>query len=949
MPDIDWKRAYEIYSEAMDVAADDRHDLVRRVARDDVPLRDAVISLLDIEEDAASFMEESIGNVYSLEDQIFNTLVKPGTLIGKYVIERWLGGGGMGDVYLARRADGVFEQLVALKLLRHGGDEEWRERFNRERMFLGRFHHPNIAQIYDGGVTEETSILSGGTPYLVMEYVEGVPIDVYCDTHALDIRARIKLFLNLCSAVSNAHTLGLLHRDIKPHNVLVTSSGVLKLIDFGVAKPLKERESTVEPNPNLPAFFTQKALMTPEYASPEQVRGLPLKPASDVYAMGVMLYRLLTGHSPYGATTSEKKSTDLKNDLQVVVNHIPAPASAIVQNDRVADTEQGTRETTTANELGRLRASNPLDLEKVLRGDLDDILHKALSKDPGSRYQTVSAFEQDLRAFLKHEPVHARLEHFRAENLYNQAQKNLYHGSKWLRRNPALAVSVSALVVLLITGSILVTLWYQNEQNNQDLMSTSNLLFEMFDQVDPHEVRYQDVTAQKLLEGVVARARVNFSGQPHRLAIVFQQVGSLYQKLGLYRTAVDLHKEALVNLPSSETETRIMVMYGLGQSLMYADAYKEGEQVLLDALELAENELPKKHEQTLKIMYSLATLYRQSSRYEESLTYAKRARQFSPTDEMALDLDENNAIVFRRQGKLDEAERILKEVLSKRRKDRAESPDIATTLSNLGVVYNEQYSISREEVYLAKAETMFRESIRMYRLFFPEHPSIGRTLSMLSGVLQTRGDLVGAEEAITSTIELHKKIVGDSHSRLVLPLINLSVIQKAQGKMEETEQTLRRALWIAQNRLGQHENTAMVYYNLGYFLRDKNPAEALELFNNSLAMYKEVASKDHKWAIASVVQIGRIYINQDLPIQAEPYLREALTIRRNTLKPNNWRIPSGESMLGWCLVKMGAWEEGLQLLQVGYEGLAEILGEDSAKAREAQQRYQDALSTSLAP
>lgn len=310
-----------------------------------------------------------------------------GQRLGAYQIEREIGRGGMGTVYLARRADNVFQRRVAIKIIKRGMDTDFiLRRFRHERQILANLEHPNIARLLDGGAT------LSGQPYFVMEYIEGLPFYIYCDTHRLSVGQRLDLFGHACEAVEYAHQKGIIHRDIKPSNILVSSQGVLKLFDFGIAKLL---------NPDLasesaPQTATSMRMMTLEYASPEQVQGLPVTPLSDVYSLGVLLYELLTGHRPYNFASRVPYEM-----ARVISEEQPEPPSvAVKQSENLLPLAQVDPEASTVSYMCEMRNETPDGLGRELSGSLDNIVLKVLRKDPAERYQSAKALRQDIEVFL---------------------------------------------------------------------------------------------------------------------------------------------------------------------------------------------------------------------------------------------------------------------------------------------------------------------------------------------------------------------------------------------------------------------------------------------------------------------------------------------------------------------------------------------------------------------
>src|ERR1051325_7304437 len=391
-----WRQVEEIFQGALDCSPDERNQFVVVACGEDESLRRDVQLLLRQHDSAGELLDQPLyanTELGMLESFVEETDPMIGRRLGAYRIEREIGRGGMGAVYEASRADNEFHKRAAIKLVKRGMDTDFiLRRFRKERQILAALDHAHIAGLLDGGTTED------GLPYFVMEYIEGQPLYSYCDTNQLTITERLKLFRSICDAVHYAHQKQVVHRDIKPSNVLVTSEGVPKLLDFGIAKLL---------NPDLAADITHDPtatamrLMTPEYASPEQVQGAPTNPTTDVYSLGVLLYELLTGHRPYRLVNRAPHEI-----ARVICEESPAPPSIIITRaeDLLPSLYTGD-EATTLKQLYTTRGGTLESLRRALAGDLDNIVLQALRKEPEWRYQTAADLRDDITRYLEGRPI----------------------------------------------------------------------------------------------------------------------------------------------------------------------------------------------------------------------------------------------------------------------------------------------------------------------------------------------------------------------------------------------------------------------------------------------------------------------------------------------------------------------------------------------------------------
>jgi tetratricopeptide (TPR) repeat protein len=480
-----WKEVEAVFEEALETSRLERPAFFQRTCGDDEELRREVESLLESHGQAGTFLDQEIQFVPGdLVEESASTL-RLGEVVDRYRIIREIGRGGMGAVYLAERADAEYEKQVAIKLIKRGMDTDSVLRhFRNERQILAGFDHPNIARLFDGGTTES------GLPYFVMEYVDGLPIDEYCYKYARSISERLKLFREACAAVSYAHRHLVIHRDIKRTNILVTADAVPKLLDFGIAKILQQGDGAQPP-----ATMTGLRLMTPECASPEQIRGEPVTTASDVYSLGVVLYELLTGSSPYRFTSR-----------------------ALRDVERAITEQEPTRPSRAAPESNR---KSEIANRKFLRGDLDNIVLMALRKEPDRRYQSVEQFSEDIRRHLEARPVLARKDTIG------------YRAAKFIRRNKAVVAAASLLFVSLL-GGIITTSW------------------------EAHRARVQEAAArtqEAVAKAEKARAERRFA-DVRQLAhsLLFDYHDAIKDLPGATRVRERLVKDALANLDKLAAE-----------------------------------------------------------------------------------------------------------------------------------------------------------------------------------------------------------------------------------------------------------------------------------------------------------------------------------------------------------------------------------------------------------
>jgi len=635
-----------------------------------------------------------------------------GEMVGAYKLVSRIGEGGMGNVWLAERVDGRFERQVGIKFLHFAlASPGAAERFKREGRILGQLRHPHIAELIDAGVTQR------GEPYLVLEYIKGKQIDEYSDEHALGVNARIELFLDVLSAVAHAHANLVVHRDIKPSNVLVSSDGNVKLLDFGIAKLLADG---VNPAAATLATLEGGGALTPLFAAPEQVTGEAVTTATDVYALGVLLYLLLSGRHPVGS--GPHSPADLVKSITEIDALLTSQAVAW-QNDMT---------------LGAKRGTTPEKLRRQLRGDLDTILAKALKKKPSERYASVAALGDDLRRYLRDEPIAARPETV------------AYRTLKFVRRN-LLGVSLALLVLMVVTAGvtgILLQARTARRQRDSALRERDranrvvDLMTDMFTMQEPDETRGNNITAREILDRASKQIETSLAKDPDLQAQMMCAVGKTYSRLGIYSAARSLMERGIeVGRQANEPTNQAVLncTNDLTWQLVQEGHFAEAEKLLEDALAVEQHNLGADNPLTLDTMSTLAFALLEQGRRDEALSLAgqayktRRRTQGEETDGTLWSMNVYS-VVLSRTGHLAESEGVYREQLAiERRVHGSDSAGALNALNNLGATL---VLMNR----LPEAQEMLQQTLGVQlRVFGPQHPDTGRTLYNLACIAARQG------------------------------------------------------------------------------------------------------------------------------------------------------------------------------------------------------------------
>jgi serine/threonine-protein kinase len=877
-----WKQIDALFEEALERPADERTAFLRYHCGEDPELYDEVVSLLESEAEAEMALGESatvfaaplmpeleIDLAGGADDDRFDEYDDQLKRVGPYRVVRAIGRGGMGAVYLASRDGEDFEQQVALKLVKRGMDtDEILRRFRHERRILASLNHPNIARLYDGGVTDD------GRPYLTMEYIAGAPIDRYCDSRKLSIDDRLKLFMPVCAAVQYAHQNLVVHRDLKPSNILVTEDASgnprIKLLDFGISKLLESDAAA-----STPLTRAGVRVMTPAYAAPEQMIGTPVTTATDVYALGVVLYELLTGHLP-----RETNGLNGGGDDQIRHHHEPERPSVAVERMRRRRNGDAPDDEETPFQLAALRSANPERLRRQLRGDLDTILLRALRKEPERRYVSAEQFAEDIRRHVAGLPVQARPDTLG------------YRSRKFVQRH-YVGVAAAAAFVLLLVGFAVVMMLQQAatarardaaEMERDKAERVVQVFTEMLQSADPAQARGDTLTVVEVLAQSSQRIDTALVHQPEVQGKMYNVLGRVYQSLGEYGPSQDMLEKALsVRQVALETPhpDLIETTTDLANLAEKTGNYAAAETYHLEALAMRRELYGQDHPETFKNLNNLA-----------SLLY--------------------------RRGDLDGAAARFNELLSANRQVFGDR-DLATAsvLNNLGAV------LKRMEDFDGAAP-LLREALETYRVLLgSDHPLALSTLANLGSLLSDSGDLGEAETLFRSLLTTRIGILGEDHPDVAATLTGLALTLQRQGEYEEAEVHFRRALDINTQALGpDHPSVGMDLSTLAAMLQENGAAEEpARLYAEALEIFRAKFPPEHPAIAYPLVNWGRLLVDQGAFQDALPLLREGFELRSAGFGPGYWGTAQAQGALGASLAGLHRFDEAEPLLTDSYQML----------------------------
>jgi serine/threonine protein kinase/tetratricopeptide (TPR) repeat protein len=828
-----WHRVRDIFDRVADLPAEEWEGAVTRLVGDDAASRREVMELLTALREGGDRLEE--GPPPPVEASSEPTEPN-GIRLGSYRLLREVGEGGMGRVYEAVRDDAQFEKRVAIKIVHEVAGDAVSRRFRQERQILAVLDHPHIARLLDGGVTGD------GRPYLVMEYVDGEPLTTWCETRQLGLRDRLALFLSVCEAVQYAHRHLVVHRDLKPGNILVTPEGDVKLLDFGIAKLL--------PDPTLPGrervTATVQRPFTPAYASPEQVRGQPVSTATDVYSLGVILYELLTGRNPF-----ELEGRSPLELMQLLETEPMRPSEAVTDQVTV--------------EGGTLR------LRRALTGELDNIILMAMRKEPARRYGSVEQLADDVRRFLGGRPVLAQRDTWG------------YRTRKFASRHRA-GVAAAGLVAVSLLGGIATTAWQARragiERDRARLEARkaeriNAFLTEVLRSPDPW-ASGRDVRVTDLLAGAASRATQELAAEPEVLAEVQTAIGMSWAGLGSFDSAQPLLESALRirrGLPNDPPSSRVRSLANLAGLFLATGDLDRAEPLLREALATIRVETKEDsilyadlHGRTGSLLQALGQWEGAAREHEEVL--ALRRRLLGPDDPDVAESLNDLAVVRGQQGQYAVAEALLREALGiMQRAKGADHPDVAAAMNNIAFTLG-------EEGRFEAADSFYRASLALRtRVLGPEHPDVAWTLYAYASMLHEKGDYRAAELNARRVLALRGRTLPDAHPLVSSSLQVLGRSLAAQGRPAEAEGPLRESLALRRASLpARHWLVASAESVLGECLASLGRSgEAEPLLVGGYEGLRDANGPDNPRTLEAAARVAHFYLAHGDTVRAARY------------------------------------------------------------------------------
>jgi eukaryotic-like serine/threonine-protein kinase len=881
-----WERLQQLFSLAVDLNGAERKAFIEQETAGDADLRTELLELLACDNGGARTGPLTLALGAALDTTTRDrrkALV--GRTVGNYKLVSVLGHGGTGTVYLGERADRQYSAQVAVKIVdnttMHG---ELGMRFRAERQILASLNHANIARLLDAGETEE------GSPYLVMEYVHGEPVDRYCDRQQLGLRERLQLFLDICNAVQYAHQNLVVHRDLKPANILVTAEGAPKLLDFGIAKLLDPGEAVAA----MALTRMNDRLLTPEYASPEQILGRPVTTASDVYALGVILYELLTGLRPYAVPAS---ASQLELERSICITD-PLRPSAAVKRALDSGPLEGQSEILAVAVARRL---TPEKLRKRLTGDIDCIVLRALRKEPLHRYNSIEQLASDVRSYLTREPVQARQGNW------------LYYSQRFIRRHAFGVTAGATFVAFLAVFAMVSSIQAQRiaaerdraRQESSRAEKVSEFMLETFSNADPFTYSSRTganpETAEELLARAGRRVREDLSEHPLVRARLLENIGRAYRRRGDDKSAVSYLRDAAYlrkKLSGGQGDKETAgAMVDLAMAMREEGDVGGSDRVLMEAGDIL-----------------------QRLKQQRSVTYA---RVLANRGRVQMKLGKPGAA----QDYYSEGLALLQDLRGPR------DPEVAALLVDKSIAFLWQDN-------LVAAEGSARAAVEIYATALPKlHPDRTYAQSQLGETLRLQGRLDEASVLLKEALLANRTIYGENGRPVADVLDSLAKVRRAQHDLTEAEKYAAQALDVQIKAEGlDHWRTAYYRTSLAAIqIERKEYAEAEAQSRMAIATLQKSVSADHPYMASAEHYLGEALLRSNRLKDAEAVFMAAMNRSRRANEPE-WRAARSASGLGEALYRQGRARDAEPYLVNSYRTLISDQNADPTAQAAARER-----------
>lgn len=894
MDESRWQKVETIIDEVLDLPPEKRNTYINIQCEGDAALKGEVTQLLESIFDSRGWLENPKQYKKEFYEEVsddLESLSSHHSLIGKqvgaYSIQKQIGEGGMGAVYLAERADKEFQHSVAIKIIRHGRATTSNiQRFKREQQILADLNHPGIATLHDGGVTDD------GFLYIIMEYVEGMPIDEYCRQQNISVDDKITLFKQVLHAVRHAHENLVIHRDLKPGNILVDQSGDIKILDFGISKLLEEKDTSLTQ--------TGARLLTPKYAAPEQIKETNITTATDLYALGIIFYELLAGVPPF----------NFEDASQHEIEHI------ILQNDPSAPSSR----------------VDTAKLEKAFRGDLDAIVLKAIRKEPELRYRVANDFLNDLENYRKGLPVTARQDSVQ------------YRSKKFLQRHKQGVASIAAILLLIIGFAGFYT-WRITEERDQARFEAQraeevkDFMLSIFNRSNPDMAAYSndELSAAELLAEGLQKVEVELQNQPQMYIEMLVSIGDALANIDDFKNAEDALKKALTRsrefYGTNSLETA-NILSDLANYNHEIQNYTQAEDFILEALAIDSTINGPSSESIVSKFSIFASNQFLQSKYQTAKKYFHLADSLKQAYELT-----NTPGYYTLLGNLGETELYLGNY--KKAEEHffqvlnfynnyyeREHINIAMTQYRLGLLYNRKSQYKKAETYLLKSLDGYKRALgennsnlsatyamlaRNYRLvgdfkeaqyyaqkdadltknlFGDTSAMYAKSLNNLAMMQKAQGKFKDAKNNYQLSLSLYQKHLEKDNPDLAIPLYNLADVEMALGNYQKAHQLIKRVVKIDKNRLGpQHPEVGLDLNKMGAILtKAQKFSEANSVFEEAKSIFLEKLPKNHYRTGEYFVNYGILKLKQQNKTVAKEYFEKALNIFKSNFDEDHERI-----------------------------------------------------------